>query len=269
MPEIIEKLLIGKGKESEDGMFIGDNFLAVVDGVTSKGSHKFNGHTGGWYAKEIVLEAIKGLPKDIAGEGAMLKLNKAILDGYKDYLETAREKIEERMQACVIIFSVYMNEIWVFGDCQCIINNVLYKNEKKFDEIVSDMRALVLEAYMLQGKTQLELLEDDKGREFIMPILKKQGLFANLPSHLGYDVLDGFSKPCLDRMKRFKVKKGDTIILSSDGYPELRDTLEESENALKTILEKDPLCAKTYISTKGLKPGNKSFDDRTYLKFIV
>jgi hypothetical protein len=35
------------------------------------------------------------------------------------------------------------------------------------------------------------------------------------------------------------------------------------------VLRDNPLCDEGYISTKGLKPGNASFDDRTYLKFVM
>jgi len=113
------------------------------------------------------------------------------------------------------------------------------------------------------------LLANDPGREFIMPILKKENILTNSPSRFGFDMLDGFSKLCLERMKKIKVKKGDIIVFSSDGYPYLKDTLYESEAALQQVLRDNPLCDEDYISTKGLKPGNASFDDRTYLKFVV
>lgn len=69
------------------------------------------------------------------------------------------------------------------------------------------------------------------------------------------------------------------IILASDGYPELKSTLEESEQALHKILEEDPLLFRQFKSTKGkiVKPpsfgdhsskktGATSFDDRTYVR---
>jgi hypothetical protein len=56
------------------------------------------------------------------------------------------------------------------------------------------------------------------------------------------------------------------LILSSDGYPRLFDTLLETEDYLKQCLIEDPLCYKTIISTKGIKEGQSSFDDRCYLK---
>ena len=55
--------------------------------------------------------------------------------------------------------------------------------------------------------------------------------------------------------------------MASDGYPVLKETLEETEEALKIVLETDPLCFRQYKSAKGLQKGNNSFDDRTYIKF--
>ena len=57
------------------------------------------------------------------------------------------------------------------------------------------------------------------------------------------------------------------VILASDGYPFLGDSLQESEEALKKQLEDDPLCINSFKATKGLMRGNKSFDDRCYVKF--
>jgi glycerophosphoryl diester phosphodiesterase len=42
--------------------------------------------------------------------------------------------------------------------------------------------------------------------------------------------------------------------------------LEASEQALQEILRDDPLLFRKYKATKGLQPGNVSFDDRAYVK---
>ena len=68
---------------------------------------------------------------------------------------------------------------------------------------------------------------------------------------------------------KIKVKENDEIVLASDGYPVLKNSLKESEEKLLEILEKDPLLINIYKSTKGLQQGNISYDDRTYIKFVV
>ena len=47
------------------------------------------------------------------------------------------------------------------------------------------------------------------------------------------------------------------------------DTLEETENHLFMLLERDPLCIHDLRGTKGVRPGNQSFDDRSYISFYV
>ena len=64
----------------------------------------------------------------------------------------------------------------------------------------------------------------------------------------------------------FSVGDAKEVVLSSDGYPHLYSTLRESECYLADILEKDPLCMRLYKSTKGMKKGDLSFDDRAYLR---
>jgi len=61
--------------------------------------------------------------------------------------------------------------------------------------------------------------------------------------------------------------KSHEIVLASDGYPFLKSTLEASEKALEELLKHDPQCVNSFIATKGLVEGNKSFDDRTYIRF--
>ena len=49
----------------------------------------------------------------------------------------------------------------------------------------------------------------------------------------------------------------------------MKDTLEGSEQALQEILRDDPLLFRQYKSTKGMKEGDISFDDRTYVKLQI
>ena len=81
-----------------------------------------------------------------------------------------------------------------------------------------------------------------------------------------YPILDGFPVP--DEGIRIEPipKKTHTIILASDGYPILKESLESSEQALHQILEADPLLFRTYKATKGVQEGNLSYDDRAYMK---
>ena len=272
MISIIEQSIISKradGKECEDGLFISNDFIAVVDGVTPKGKWDWDGHTSGYYAKSLIMKGLKNLEADVTAEQAITYLNSCIAEGYTgDRMERARIESKEQIQACVIIYSIARQQIWSFGDCQCIINCRIYTHEKSFDMIVSNMRSLYLELEKICGKTENELENHDTGREFILPILEKESLFANSPTRYGFDNLNGFDL-CLDRIQIYDICEGDQIVLASDGYPSLQPTLKSSERLLKETLENDPLCYKSYLSTKGFKPENVSFDDRTYIRFTV
>lgn len=262
--KIIEQFIMGKQKDQslcEDGIFINHDFIAVFDGVTSKSSRTFDGKTGGRAAMEKALETMKSIPADIEKEELFTKINSAVLSLYNG--ESTSEAA-----VCGIVFSRHKKEIWSLGDCQCRINSQYYPHEKKVDTILSDVRALVLELARLEGVTDDELLKNDIGREFILPLLKKQHILANSSSRFGYNVINGtpFSD---DKITIHKVNDGDTVVLASDGYPFLYTSLDECEKELEKTIKENPLCDKLYKSTKGILSDNNSFDDRAFIKFIV
>jgi glycerophosphoryl diester phosphodiesterase len=112
------------------------------------------------------------------------------------------------------------------------------------------------------------LFDNDIGREAILPFLKKQTDFANDESYFGYPVLNG-DKITEKYILKYKVSEGDHVVIASDGYPKLFPTLEESESYLEKVLKNDPLSINENIQTKMTVKGNFSFDDRSYLNFIV
>ena len=57
--------------------------------------------------------------------------------------------------------------------------------------------------------------------------------------------------------------------MASDGYPVLFDSLSETENYLMQAVEDDSNCVYSLRGTKGIQPGNQSYDDRTYVGFTV
>ena len=254
--------------DNEDGLFINENFIAVIDG-TSKGDLLWNGKPGGRYIKDTILTSLSKLNEDIDAKGALEILNNDVRTAYKENYELVRTVISERVEASIIIFSRKKQEIWNFGDCQCMINGIMYAHDKKVDKVLSEVRALYIKLNLLEGKTQQDIINSDIGREYILPILKKQSLFANsTDEEYGFNVLDGLDI-IPENINVYKVNEGDEIILASDGYPELKSTLEASEKFLEEVLKKDPLLINDYKPTKSLTKEKRSFDDRTYIRFIV
>lgn len=266
---VVESFLKGKRDETtnEDGLCLTPWFAAVIDGVTQKTGFRPDGRTPGRKAMELVAEAIRLLPHDADAYTAIdaITAHMARFCERHGWWEDMRLHPERRLTASAAIFSRFRQEIWLVGDCQCLIDGQTHCCEKTADRILADTRALMLEMELLDGKTTDELRQHDTGREFILPALRRQTMLQNrLDSPQAYAVFDG--TPVLrDRIAILSTGKATHVVLGSDGYPQLRPTLAESENYLQKILEEDPLCFRKFKSTKGMLPGNCSFDDRAYL----
>lgn len=269
MYEMIEKSLVGKAPDSslcEDGIFINEHFIVVIDGVTSKGKQLWKGLSSGNYAKEILLQALPFIPYDIQAPDMIELLNTHLKLAYeKDVLY---DHITEWLRASVIIYSDYHREIWSFGDCQCCINQMVHQHTKPIDTLNASLRSMVLHNALSQGVSISQLQKHDIGREAILPFLKMQLNFENTGGQWGYCVLNGHTINSYD-VTIYTVKPGDEVILASDGYPKLAPSLETSEQALKDIIETDPLCFQHYLSTKGIQEHYISYDDRCYIRFKV
>lgn len=271
MIEIIEKQLIGKRPDMrlcEDGIFISGDFIAVVDGVTSKGRQRWNGGlSSGGYAKEIILETLSDIPRETEKEAFFEILNAALSKAYKNGIEN--DDITEWLRACIVVYSDFHKQIWCLGDCGCMINGRLFDNSKKIDAVLSDLRAFVIEKAVKDGLDESILYTADCGRDAIAPFINMQFAFENdSHSRFGYGVLNGHA-PESDFIAVYDVMAGDTVVLGSDGYPKLCDTLEKSERQLALTIKDDPHCFRDFPGTKGIADGNCSFDDRAYIKFTV
>ena len=266
---VIKSFLKGKHNQDdcEDGIVLTDNFVAVIDGSTAKSDFTFGGKKPGRMAMEIISDAIRELPSDVDIAAAVYMITKRIHDFYvaNNLLEYVTENPINRFTASAVILSVSRREVWMIGDCQCLIDGCYFDNVKSIDAVMAEARAIYNEVMLLNGSTVDSLMQDDEGRGFILPFLQKQAVLKNnTDSALGYSVFDGFTV-AMDKVKVISVDAAENIVLSSDGYPYLYSTLEASENKLQAVLANDPLLIKEFKATKGLKRGNVSFDDRAYL----
>jgi glycerophosphoryl diester phosphodiesterase len=261
----------------EDSIFVSENFVAVIDGATSKSAKLWGGKTSGKVAAELLAKEMEKLAANISAQAAMVQLNDAIARWYTDegVFDLMRENPVERATASIVIFSKATREIWLLSDCQARVDDEWITNGKAIDTLMENLRAFFLEIELRKGKTIQELLEHDTGRDVVVPLIAEQTLLQNIADgeHSGaefaYDVLDGF----FTNTKSVKVVKvaraAREIVLASDGYPFLEGTLAQSETALEKLLKEDPLCFRKFRSTKGLKKGNISFDDRSCVRIDV
>ena len=274
--KIIESNIIGKKSQEafEDGLVMTDDFIAVIDGSTSKTpKHLSPDMKNGRYAMMLISEYIQQEMKadatvDEFCEGITAYIyNKVYLPmGIEEQL---RLHPEERLTASAVVYSNHRKEVWMVGDCQAIINRKLYDNSKPYEQEIAARRVALIQ----QGMTPAE------ARKSIEPLLIEAMLGGQ---NKCYAVIDGFpiyregvrvvsleeESSTISSFSECNTPSQE-IVLASDGYPFLKPTLAESEAALEHLIAHDPQCIHDFIATKGLVAGNKSFDDRTYIRFKV
>lgn len=277
--KIIESNIVGKKSQEtcEDGLVIADDFIAVIDGSTSKTPHHLNPDMkNGRYAMMLISEYIR---ENLKAEASI----DDFCQGVTAYINNVYEKLgvaermrlnpEERLTASAILYSKVRQEVWMVGDCQAIIGGKLYENGKPYEQEIAEKRAALIKEGMAPAEA----------RKQIEPLLIEAMLSGQNKT---YAVIDGFPvyregvKVVSLKMEHASngiethlqehskaVSVPNEVVLASDGYPFLQPTLAESEAALAEQLSNDPQNIHTFIATKGIVEGNKSFDDRTYVRF--
>lgn len=288
--KIIESSIIGKKSQEacEDGMVVTDDFIAVIDGSTSKTPKHLNPDMkNGRYAMMLISEYIREeLKVDASVDDFCQGVTAYIYNKVYEKLgveERLKEHLEERLTASAILYSRTRNEVWMVGDCQAIIDGKLYENGKPYEQEIARKRVELIE----QGLSPAE------ARKQIEPLLIEAMLSGQNQT---YTVIDGFpiyregvkvvsvsdscsvqdsvpasdSVPCSDSASASGTipSSSSEIVLASDGYPFLKPTLAASEASLAEQIANDPQNIHSFIATKGIVEGNKSFDDRTYIRFV-
>ena len=280
--KIIESSIIGKKSPEacEDGMVVTDDFIAVIDGSTSKTPKHLNPDMkNGRYAMMLISEYIREELKADASvddfcQGVTAYIYNKVYEklGVEEWL---KEHPEERLTASAILYSRTRNEVWMVGDCQAIIDGKLYENGKPYEQEIARKRVELIE----QGLSPAE------ARKQIEPLLIEAMLSGQNQT---YTVIDGFpiyregvkvvalkTEPVSSSIETYfqeqtkPVSSPNEVVLASDGYPFLKPTLSASEAALAEQIANDPQNIHSFIATKGIVEGNKSFDDRTYIRFSV
>lgn len=261
---ICEQFIAGKFYDPrlcEDDLVVLPDGLAVIDGVTAKRPNVSNLPSGGRRACEILKRAMPSAIKEADPFKMLQRLNRALAD--------ERDK-SGGLKASVIVYQAAFQRVVNYGDCQCIIDGNLYRHAKTIDKLNAQKRSRIIKKALHAGVSRDELLHNDVGREAIFNDLISQERFENDPdSEFGFPVLNGGNLQ-ESMMRIYSADPCDEVILATDGYPELKDTLAKSEKALATILAEDPLLIQgRYASTKGVLPGNRSFDDRCYVRLYA
>ncbi len=270
--KIVEAFSEGKkpGAACEDGYLVTQDFAAVVDGSTSKSRYPHPGLSTGRAAMHTVLAALRNLPAESTMPQALTHFTEALRRATFSYYHTSRLPAEatDRLTCSAVVYSAARREVWFFGDCLARWGGHTYTHPKAVDAVLAGIRRDVVGWYLLKGMTSDEVRRNDPGRAFILPALREQCFFqndANPYNPFRYLVLDATpADPALVRVA--SVGTARYVVLASDGYPALFDTLPETETHLAGLLHEDPLCIGSLCGTKCWAEGNRSYDDRTYLK---
>ena len=266
---ILEQNLVPKnpGKKSEDGIVITNDFVAVIDGSTSKSKYRHSLlRSNGRYAMQLTERFIRRMPKTTTCEQFLTGVTAYIRKHYKkSMMQQLAEHPEDRLTCSAVIFSRLNREVWMVGDCQCLINGELYENPKPYEAELAAMRAKEVKRLIAEGKTIDELRRTDTARPTIIPRM----LETMKEQNITYSVIDGFP---IDK-RHIRIITLDfrpwDIVLASDGYPFLCPTLGESEARLSQQREQDPLNIGDFQATKAFHPDFNSFDDRAYIRLKV
>lgn len=273
--KIIEKFVLGKNGnriDCEDDIFINKFIAAVIDGATSKTDQEWNNKTPGNIATEITKNTLENVRPEFECKEVIKQINNKIFEFYERYnlVEKMENEPSHRLSASMALFNDVRKEVWIIGDCQSIIDGDRSKNVKKIDKLLSEIRSLYIKIMIKKGHSTNEIMKKDFGREYIYELLKNQYLFQNSKEEeYGYGVIDGFQTD-ISKIKIVSITtKIQQIVLATDGYPQIFGTLDETEKYLEDVLNKDPLMINMHKSTKGLRNGNISFDDRAYIRIVL
>ena len=294
--KIIESCIIGKKSPEacEDGMVVTDDFIAVIDGSTSKTPKHLNPDMkNGRYAMMLISEYIREeLKADASVDDFCQGVTAYIYNKVYEKLgveERLKEHPEERLTASAILYSRTRNEVWMVGDCQAIIAGKLYENGKPYEEKIARKRVELIEQGLspAEARKQIEPLLIEamlSGQNQTYPVIDgfpvyREGVKVvslsdsssvqdSVSSSDSCSVQDPVSCPGSASASDTIPSSSSEIVLASDGYPFLKPTLAASETALAEQIANDPQNIHSFIATKGIVEGNKSFDDRTYIRFV-
>ncbi len=231
---------------------------------------------------QLISRYIQRMPKTTTCDEFLRGVTAYIRKHYKkSHLPRLAEHPEDRMTASAVIYSRLSRQLWLVGDCHCLVTSLpattgnktpeephtqYYENPKPYEAQLAALRAEEARRQMDQGITQDELLRNDTARPVIIPQMIETMRHQNIT----YSVIDGFPIP----RQHVPIITLDfqpwELVLASDGYPFLCTTLAESEQRLLHQRETDPLnIGPDFQATKAFHPDYNSFDDRAYIRFRV
>jgi len=161
-----ETVSVGKKNgQNNDGIYVGENFVAVVVGV----SNSSNIQIGDKHIEiaDIIIEAIRKIDRPDAPVYAKTLKFEEFVQYVNLYIKKYCEKInysldEKPLEATAAIYSKYYNQIWLVGDCRAICDKKTIQNELKIDEVFTKLRIELTNLLLQEGYTEEELIGGSK-----------------------------------------------------------------------------------------------------------
>ncbi len=262
--KIIEQFSHGKVADNsycEDRFAIGTAACAVIDGSRGPGHME----------TPMIQTALDRAADIIAAVGPDMTPRALFDDLTRSLAATKTEfRLDEHRYTGgyhVVCYSAAHRQIWRVGDCQYRFGGTTYRNDLELEEIGARQRAVWIHSLLVRGQTADDVMASETYATMFLPFFAPLLDFANRPDHrFGFGVVNGMAIPDKFIEVHDIPPAVPEIILTSDGYPLVCDTLADSEDALMALVKTDPLCINENITSKGLMPGQVSFDDRTWLR---
>ena len=263
---LIEKFSAPKADPELMEDFVVDTpaYYGVIDGATAFSGPLYDGVAGGRLVGATILEALHEDEEPRDGVALVEHLSAAVRERLSGY-ETGSLS---RPNASFAVYTRGTRTITRVGDVGFSIAGRVDTVEKAIDVLLSEVRSTYIHLLLAEGRNHAEALK--AGRDLIEPVIARQHRFQNIvQSPYGHGCINGDCVPC-EFVTVEHVTAGSEVIIASDGYPLIRDTLSASEDALSRALEADPLCIGALKSTKGFDASKQnSFDDRAYIRFVA
>lgn len=267
---VLEQFTLARadGILNEDSLVTTEDCVAVIDGAGDAEGRTWHDRSFGRHAADALGEVVRRLEPSITPADLVSSFSMALANQQD---EMARDGYTAPWPAANMV--LYLNakrQIVRVGDCTFRIDDHAYNPPPKaFEQVVIDTRRLIMHAGLGAGLDPSEVTDDI--RRVFKRLYRYQTLCQNTSTRHPYSfaVLDGSRVPDWG-IEVFGVSsEAHEIVLASDGYPEIYSTLNETESALARILKTDPHLIGEFSQTKALRPGDRSFDDRTYVRFTV
>ncbi|MCA1305305.1 hypothetical protein LC082_00145 [Microbacterium esteraromaticum] len=247
----------GPARRSEDIVAVSDDYVAVIDGMSSPLRGAGRPASGREFARAIGT-ALTALPGDLDARECVDLLTAAVGRITAAHAGPAG--------AVAAIYSVRRHQVWRIGDVHVRVGRHAFPAQKGIDDALAAFRAAYNLALLAGGASVAEIIETDPGLRAAFPLLEVQPALANARSPLGYGVFDGTRVPSRF-IEVFDVGESDEVVLASDGYLAPDRSLRKAEDHLRHALDTDPAALGALAAmAKPLLPGAWSADDRSYVR---